>query len=63
MSELVTNKPLESGAAHVIDENLLFRGRWAEIVEFSYKDDNNQIRKWEGLHLSLIHISEPTRPY
>ena len=50
MSELATNKPLESGLAHVIDENLLFSGRWAEIVEFSYKDDNNQIRKWEGLH-------------
>ena len=50
MSEIVTKNSLKTGTARVLDEQLLFRGRWAEIVELSYEDDKKQIRKWEGLH-------------
>jgi len=50
MSDIETNNPLTPGKARVLDEQLLFRGRWAEIVELSYEDDKKQIRKWEGLH-------------
>ena len=50
MSEIQTNNPLNAGTARVLDEQLLFRGNWAEIVEFSYEDDKKQVRKWEGLH-------------
>ena len=47
MSEIQTNNPTNAGTAHVLDEQLLFRGNWAEIVEFSYEDDKKQVRKWE----------------
>jgi len=50
MSEIQTNNPPNAGTARVLDEQLLFRGNWAEIVEFSYEDDKKQVRKWEGLH-------------
>jgi len=50
MSEIQTNNSPNAGTAHVLDEQLLFRGNWAEIVEFSYEDDKKQVRKWEGLH-------------
>jgi len=50
MSEIQTNNPTNAGTARVLDEQLLFRGNWAEIVEFSYEDDKKQVRKWEGLH-------------
>mgnify|MGYP000191477127 CR=1 FL=1 len=50
MSEIQTNNPTNAGTARVLDEKLLFRGNWAEIVEFSYEDDKKQVRKWEGLH-------------
>jgi len=50
MSDIVGNSSLKAGEAHVIDEKILFRGSWSEIVEFSYEDDKKQIRKWEGMH-------------
>ena len=50
MSEIQTNNPPNTGTARVLDEQLLFRGNWSEIVEFSYEDDKKQVRKWEGLH-------------
>ena len=49
MSEIQTNNPPNAGTARVLDEQLLFRGNWAEIVEFSYEDEKKQVRKWEGL--------------
>ena len=50
MSEIQTNNPSNAGTARVLDEQLLFRGNWGEIVEFSYEDDKKKVRKWEGLH-------------
>ena len=50
MSEDPANKPVRVGNSHVLKEQLLYRGRWSEIVEFSYEDDEKQLRKWEGLH-------------
>ena len=50
MSEIQTNNPPNAGTARVLEEQILFRGNWAEIVEFSYEDDKKQVRKWEGLH-------------
>ncbi len=50
MSEDPANKPARVGNSHVLKEQLLYRGRWSEIVEFSYEDDEKQLRKWEGLH-------------
>jgi hypothetical protein len=42
MSEIQTNNPTNAGTARVLDEKLLFRGNWAEIVELSYEDDKNK---------------------
>ena len=50
MPEIQTDNPPNAGTARVLDEKLLFRGNWAEIVELSYEDDKKQVRKWEGLH-------------
>ena len=56
MSEIQTNNPPNAGTAHVLEEQLLFRGNWAEIVEFSYEDEKKEVRKWEGLHRK--HLAE-----
>ena len=44
------NKPEKFGTSSVLEEQVLYKGRWSNLVEFSYKDDKNKIRKWEGLH-------------
>ena len=41
---------------------------WGELVEFALRTKNKFQQRWQpglyvGLRLSLIHISEPTRPY
>ncbi len=38
------------GSSFVLKENLLYSGRWADMIEFSYKDEEKKLRKWEGLH-------------
>ena len=38
------------GRSRVIKEHLLYSGRWADMIEFSYEDDGKKLRKWEGLH-------------
>ena len=50
MSNITTKKPVKAGTSHVLKEQLLYSGRWSEMVEFSYEDDEKQVRKWEGLH-------------
>ena len=50
MSNTTTKKPVKAGTSHVLKEKLLYSGRWSEMVEFSYEDDEKQVRKWEGLH-------------
>ena len=50
MSNTITKKPIKAGTSHVLKEQLLYSGRWSEMVEFSYEDDEKQVRKWEGLH-------------
>ena len=50
MSNIITKKPVKAGTSHVLKEQLLYSGRWSEMVEFSYEDDERKIRKWEGLH-------------
>ena len=50
MSHTTTKKAVKAGDSHVLDEQLLYSGRWSEMVEFSYEDDDKQVRKWEGLH-------------
>ena len=50
MSNITTKKTVKTGTSHVIKEQLLYSGRWSEMVEFSYEDDEKQVRKWEGLH-------------
>ena len=50
MSDISAHKLAKVGTAHVFEEQLLYRGCWSEMVEFSYEDDNQQMRKWEGLH-------------
>ena len=44
------NKSLKFGESSVIEEQLLYQGRWSNLVEFIYEDEKKQIRKWEGLH-------------
>ena len=44
------NKTLKFGESSVLEEQLLYQGRWSNLVEFSYEDEKKQIRKWEGLH-------------
>ena len=41
---------LNIGESSVLKEQLLYQGRWSNLVEFSYEDEKKQIRKWEGLH-------------
>ena len=50
MSIFTRNKPGKPGTSRVLKEQLLYSGRWSEMVEFSYEDDEKQARKWEGLH-------------
>ena len=50
MSNITTKKSAKAGTSHVLKEQLLYSGRWSEMVEFSYEDDEKQVRKWEGLH-------------
>ena len=50
MSIFTRNKPGKPGTSRVLKEQLLYSGRWTEMVEISYKDDEKQARKWEGLH-------------
>ena len=50
MSYEKANKYLKFGDSRVLEEQLLFQGRWSNLVEFSYEDEKKQIRKWEGLH-------------
>ena len=41
---------LNFGESSVLEEQLLYQGRWSNLVEFIYEDEKKQIRKWEGLH-------------
>ena len=41
---------LNFGESGVLEEQLLYQGRWSNLVEFIYEDEKKQIRKWEGLH-------------
>ena len=50
MSYEKANKTLIFGESSVLEEQLLYQGRWSNLVEFSYEDEKKQIRKWEGLH-------------
>ena len=50
MSKAATKKSVKAGTSHVLKEQLLYSGHWSELIEFSYEDDEKQVRKWEGLH-------------
>ena len=50
MSYEKANKSLKFGDSRVLEEQLLYQGRWSNLVEFSYEDEKKQIRRWEGLH-------------
>lgn len=43
------NKVSRVGSSHVIKEHLLYSGRWAEMIKFSYEDEEKKLRQWEGL--------------
>ena len=67
MSYEKANKTLKFGESSVLEEQLLYQGRWSNLVEFSYEDEKKQIRKWEGLHrknnaeaVIIIAKMEPT---
>ena len=49
------NSTIQAIKAYFTDINIEFKPN--KIVAFSSKT------KWSGINLSLIHISEPTRPY
>ena len=70
MSYEKANKSLKFGDSRVLEEQLLFQGRWSNLVEFSYEDEKKQIRKWEGLHrknnaeaVIIIAMMEPSERY
>ena len=70
MSYEKSNKSLKFGESSVLEEQLLYQGRWANLVEFSYEDEKKQIRKWEGLHrknnaeaVIIIAKMEPSERY
>ena len=50
MSYEKANMSLNFGESSVLEEQLLYQGRWSNLVEFIYEDEKKQIRKWEGLH-------------
>ena len=70
MSYEKANKSLKFGESSVLEEHLLYQGRWSNLVEFSYEDEKKQIRKWEGLHrknnaeaVIIIAKTEPSERY
>ena len=70
MSYLKTDNSKKFGSSSVIEEQLLYQGRWSKLVEFSYEDEKKQIRKWEGLHrknnaeaVVIIAKMEPSERY
>jgi len=70
MSYEKIDKSLKFGESSVLEEQLLYQGRWSNLVEFSYEDENKQIRKWEGLHrknnaeaVIIIAKMEPSERY
>ena len=70
MSYEKANKSLKFGESNVLEELLLYQGRWSNLVEFSYEDEKKQIRKWEGLHrknnaeaVIIIAKMEPSERY
>ena len=50
MSYEKANMSLNFGESSVLEEQLLYQGRWSKLVEFIYEDEKKQIHKWEGLH-------------
>ena len=38
------------GSSHILDETILFRGNWTQMVELKYEDEEKKIRKWEAIH-------------
>ena len=38
--------------SQILEEKTLCRNHWTELVELTYRDENNQIRHWEGVHRS-----------
>ena len=70
MSYEKANKSLKFGESSVIKEQLLYQGRWSNLVEISYDDEKKQLRKWEGLHrknnaeaVIIIAKMEPSERY
>jgi len=70
MSFEKANKSSKFGESRVLEEQLLYQGRWSNLVEFSYEDEKKQIRKWEGLHrknnaeaVIIIAKMEPSERY
>ena len=70
MSYEKANMSLNFGESSVLEEQLLYQGRWSNLVEFSYEDEKKQIRKWEGLHrknnaeaVIIIAKMEPSERY
>ena len=70
MSYEKANMSLNFGESRMLEEQLLYQGRWSSLVEFSYEDEEKQIRKWEGLHrknnaeaVIIIAKMEPSERY
>ena len=70
MSSEKSDKSLQFGESRVLEEHLLYQGRWSNLVEFNYEDEKKQIRKWEGLHrknnteaVIIIAKMEPSERY
>ena len=64
------NKSKNFGGSIMLEEQLLYQGRWSNLVEISYEDEKKQIRKWEGLHrknkteaVIIIAKMEPSKRY
>ena len=64
------NKSKNFGGSIMLEEQLLYQGRWSNLVEISYEDEKKQIRKWEGLHrknnaeaVIIIAKMEPSERY
>ena len=50
MSYIKTDKSNKFGVSTVLEEHLLYQGKWSKLVEISYEDEKRQKRKWEVLH-------------
>ena len=54
------------GSSRIIKENILYSGKWIEMVEFDYKDEENILRKWEAMqrkeHTSAVIIVAQLKP-